>query len=479
MDPERDPFHAYAGEWAYFRRTRFDRLQTSLTGGFALPPRSRFGFGVGALWDNVLFYELDAVEPSDPRVDSLRRFHTRAPGGWAYVQHRWEREGLVWNGGLRLQMFSAGDDAHALAGVKPGQGALPDKRSPGAQWTLSPRFGIAYPISVRDALSLSYARIHQAPGREYLSDDRLLVYSRRPLGEPGLIPSELVTYQAGLKHLFYDRWALQLSVFHRDLYGQIGIVNDAYFPSTFRPRYANSEYGHATGYEVALLAGARREGEPEPNGSVLRRLLRGEFSLRYTYMTANGTMSGTDGWFYGEPFGFRPLPIGEHPLDWDREHMLGFDAVWREPHVFTLGWVTQLASSPRWTPTVSMVGDPSGPLVAPDLAAVNSRTLPGSERTDVVLRLEPPALRGAKLLIEVRNLFNSRGQGLVSVNGFPNPAINTLRDDYAGYRTETGRGGGAYWDPRLNGGRGGWVPVDDLRLRKIPRSIRFGIEAGL
>jgi hypothetical protein len=283
-----------------------------------------------------------------------------------------------------------------------------------------------------------------------------------------------------VKHLFDARWALQISVFHRDLYGQIGIVNDPYFAGTFRPRYQNSEYGHATGFEVALLAGSRPGATP-PKGSqsTLKRFLSGELSLRYTQMDAYGSISGPDGWYYGTPFGFRPLPIGEHPLDWDRGHMLGFDAVWREPHAFTLAWVTQIASGPRWTPTTSYTGQTSGPLVTPDLTAVNSRQLPWTERTDVALRLEPPALHGARLLLDVRNLFNARGDDLVSVVGYPNPLINSQRDDYSGYRTETGNGGGAFWDERLNGGAGGWVPVNDPRLARNPRSVRLGIEVGM
>jgi hypothetical protein len=82
-------------------------------------------------------------------------------------------------------------------------------------------------------------------------------------------------------------------------------------------------------------------------------------------------------------------------------------------------------------------------------------------------------------LLEVRNLFDSRGETFASVAGLPNPTINTLRDDYGGYRTDTKNGGGAYWDPRANGGRGGWVPVNDARLQMPPRSVRLGIEAGL
>ena len=487
MDPERDAFHAFAGEWAYFKRTRSDRWQAALSGSRTLSAKARIGYGAGAQWDRVEVYELDSVLPTDSRIDTVRSFRTAAPGGWAYFQHRWEHEGLVWNGGVRLQVFDAGRDAHSPLGVPPG-GTVPlDERSPGARWSFSPRLGLAFPISVRDAMSLSYARIHQPPGREYLSDSRILIYSRRPLGNPALEPSELVTYQAGVKHLFNERWAGQVSVFHRDLYGQIGIANDPYFANTFRPRYDNVEYGHATGFEVALLAGARR-GVPSagsaPPGATARRnpllaFLTGEFSARYTFMTAHGSLSGPDGWAYGSFVGARPLPIGEHPLDWDRGSMLGFDGVWREPHVFTLAWVTQIASGARWTPTIAYAGQTSGPLVTPDLSAVNSRQLPWTERTDFAFRWELAPLRGARLLVDVHNLFDSSGEAFVSVPGFPNPVVNTLQDDYAGYRTDTKRGGGAYWDPRLNGGQGGWVPVNDPRLRVSPRAVRFGIEMGL
>jgi outer membrane receptor protein involved in Fe transport len=480
MDPERDPFRAYFGEWAYFKRTRFDRLQGAANATWVQSSKSRIGFGAGMSWDDVELYELDAVASTSSLIDSLRTFHTRAPGGWAYVQQRWEHEGLVWNGGLRLQAFSAGGDARAPAGSG-SAGQVPDKVSPGTHWTLSPRLGLAFPLSVRDAFSVSYARIHQPPGREYLSDSRLLIYSRHPLGDPALEPGELITYQAGVKHVFDTRWAAQVSLFQRDLYGQVGIINDPYFGNTFRARYANSEYGHATGVEFALLGGpapAPAAGT-RPHPGWRDRLLSAELGARLTIMTSHGTISSPDGWYYGMPYGFRPLPIGEHPLDWDRGQVFTFDAIWRESHAYTVAWVTQFSTGARWTPTVAYTGTPGGPVAATDLSAVNSRELPGRERTDVAVRLEPGVLRGVRLLLEVRNLFDSRGEAFASLAGFPNPTINTLRDDYGGYRTDTKNGGGAYWDPRANGGRGGWVPVNDARLQLPPRSVRLGIEAGL
>ena len=480
MDPVRDAFRAYAGVWPYYKRTRSDRVQAAFSGSYVQSPKSRWGFGAGVLWDDVDYFELDSALPSSVLIDTVRAFHTIAPGGWAYLQNRYEREGLVVNSGLRLQVFSAGGDASLPLGIPPGGTAPAFAGSPGAITTVSPRLGLAFPIGVRDAMSFSYARIHQPPGREYLSDNRYIIYARHPLGNPALEPSELVTYQATVKHLFNERWAAQASAFHRDLYGQIGIVNDPFFANTFRAEYSNAEYGHATGIELALLAGPRRAGAAAPrHGGPLTAFLNGEFSLRYTYMAAYGTISGPDGWYYGPPFGPRPLPIGEHPLDWDRGHMLGFDAVWRAPHLFTFAWVTQVASGARWTPTTSYTGQTSGPLVTPDLSAVNSRQLPATERTDIALRLEPAILHRARFLIDVRNLFDGRGDDRVSVAGFPNPLINSQRDDYAGYRTETGNGGGGFWDSRLNGGAGGWVPVNDPRLARNPRSVRLGIEVGM
>src|SRR5262249_49881194 len=219
MDPKRDPFRAYAGDWPYFRRARSDRWLASASGTLMPSAHARLGAGAGLQGDRAELEELDSAPPTDSLIDTVRSFRTRAPGGWAYVQHRWEREGLVWNGGVRFQVFDAGD-ARAPLGVTPG-GAPVDQRSPGAWWTIAPRCGPTSPISVRDAMSVSYARIHQAPGRESLADDRLLVFSRRPLGNPALEPSELVTYQAGVKHLFNERWAAQVAVFHRDLFGQV------------------------------------------------------------------------------------------------------------------------------------------------------------------------------------------------------------------------------------------------------------------
>src|SRR5262249_15470101 len=146
-----------------------------------------------------------------PPLDSIRTYRARAPGAFAYVQSRWQAGGLLMNTGLRAEYFSPG-----AAGATQ---TLPGRTS--GVWSLAPRLSVAYPVSVRDLFS--FLRIEQAPGRDNLYDNRLTVDNREPLGNPALGLATAISYEAAIKHLFSAEWALQSSVFYRDVYGQVGV----------------------------------------------------------------------------------------------------------------------------------------------------------------------------------------------------------------------------------------------------------------
>jgi hypothetical protein len=74
--------------------------------------------------------------------------------------------------------------------------------------------------------------------------------------------------------------------------------------------------------------------------------------------------------------------------------------------------------------------------------------------------------------VDVTNLFDSRFERAVTIDGYPHPLINSYYDDYGAYRTETGQGGGAYWVEPPDGSPGYWVPVHDARLYNPPRRVR-------
>jgi hypothetical protein len=90
------------------------------------------------------------------------------------------------------------------------------------------------------------------------------------------------------------------------------------------------------------------------------------------------------------------------------------------------------------------------------------------------LRWTPPGFsRRLELGLDVRNLFDERIDARAAVDGYPNPAINTIYDDYGAHRAETGEGGGAYWSDVDGDGLPGWVPVGDARLLLPGRSVHF------
>ena len=438
-----DPFLAYLGEQPYFKVSGSDRYYGRLD-VVATPGRhQKLKAGVGFTYDHVRLYEIDDVAPSTIGTDSLRHFDSFAPGGFAFVQHRWEAGGLIWNAGLRLQAFTAG----------------PQPRNVHPQWTLSPRLGFAYPISDKDAFSLAYNRIHQDPDRDLLYESRIKGYNRHPMGDSALVPAEMISYQAAIKHILDQEWSVQFGVFYRDVFAQPGVRVGPGYPLFYTLRYESADEGHANGVEFVV----RHETDTGQH-----------VELAYTFMDAWGRASDPDGPDYGLQLGQRQVPIGTHALDWNVNHALAFSAQLHTASEWQFSWSTRVQSGTPWTPVAR---DPGKAVpIGGDATIVNSRQLPWNENTDVAVRWAAKFLFGARILLNVTNAFDNRTVRRVSLSGAPNPTINTLENDYGAYYTETGKSGGAYYDP--SPGQPEWVPVHDPRLEPRPRTLRLGVEIG-
>ena len=438
-----DGFHVLWGDYPLYRESGSDVLTLRADGEAANRKGNGIKAGAGVTYEDVSLLEADyslALVPVDP----VREYHAYAPGGFGYVQGRWQTGGLVMNTGLRAEYFTAGPEAAHQTQPWDGRGIV----------TLSPRFGFAYPVSVRDAFSLAYARIHQAPARDYLYDHREAISNRQPLGTPSLQPATVVSYEAAVKHTFDPAWALQVSVFYRDVYGQVGIRNYSQRGIPDELHYVSEDDGHAGGLEWSLIhaAGERRRIE-----------------FHYTLMEAWGLESRPEGDPYGAVLDARATPLGATPLSWDRRHLVLLSGTWPWKDDWSLSWSTTVGSPLPWTPK------PRRELFT-DLALVDSRRLGWTENTNLDLAWTPPFARGLKLGLEARNLFDNRSERYATVDGYPNLVINTLYDDYGAYRTETGQGGGAYWVDS-GGGTGHWVPVHDPRLYNPPRAVRLSVGA--
>ncbi len=414
--------------------------------------RGTLGVGVGVSREDARLYEMDhlplAARSADPLgtlpLDSVRTYDVSAPAAFSYVQGRWQFEGMVLNAGVRAEYFTAGSAADDQ--TLPGDGA--------GIWSFGPRLGVAYPISVRDVFSLAYVRLQQSPGRDYLYDQRTVIGNRQPLGNPALGPATSISYQAAVKHLFGPAWAMQSAVFYRDIYGQVGALDAEVPQGPINLRYVDEDQGHAVGFEWTLTH----------SPDVARRI-----EASYTWMQAWGNESRPEGDPFGAVRSARTPAIGNQPLSWDRRHTIALSGAWRWRERWQFGWSSVVGSPFPWTPK---------PLRQPfsDLSVVNSRRLDWTENTNVSLQWSPRYALGLTFGIEARNLFDGQYERAATVDGSPNPVINTTYDDYGAYRTETGLGGGAYWS-QLPGTEGHWVPVHDARLYNAPRSVRASIGA--
>ncbi|MFI5372590.1 MAG: TonB-dependent receptor plug domain-containing protein, partial [Candidatus Eisenbacteria bacterium] len=437
------PFLVYGGDEPYQRERYSSRLETRLDAERRWSGGGLLRGGLGMTYDAVRLWELDrSLTLPGSGIDSLRSFEAWAPGGSAYVEGRWPYQGMLAQGGLRLQMFTAGPQSDRQSIPGPERVIL----------TWSPRFGMAFPVSDRDVLSFVYAHLREDPGRDFLYDNRVSNTNGRPIGDPGLVPPTAIHYEVALRHVVNERWTAQASVFQRESFDLIGVrLSD---PTGGAPIFANTDDAHAIGLEARIWR--------EVEGS-------SRLSLAYTWVRAYGTAALEEGAPYGPQLAARLQPLGETPLDWDQRHTFQLEGWWRLPHHASFSWTSTVGSPLPWTPATRRT-------VATDPSLTNSMRLSWTESTSIAASIQPPHAGATTLGIEVRNLFDERLDDRVSVNGYPHPYINTYYDDYAAWRTETGRGGGAYWDGSANGGPG-WVPVGDPRLRPAPRTIRFRIGA--
>ncbi|HKQ57342.1 MAG TPA: TonB-dependent receptor [Candidatus Eisenbacteria bacterium] len=433
-----DPFHVIFGDYPLYQVSGSDVL--SLRGDAETVTRGGVGvgFGAGVSYEDVWLDELDAtlLGQSGNPIDSVRTYHAYAPGGHVYAQGRWQSGGLVMNGGLRVEYWSAGRAAErqTLPGSARGRIAF------------LPRVGIAYPISTRDVLSMAYTRVDQTPERDLLYDRRTRITNRQPLGNPAIQPATMISYEAAVKHLINATWALQTSFFYRDV-ARLAGARDYQTPGgNLDLRYTDEDQASAAGFEMSLVHA--------PGDT--RRL-----EAHYTFMHAWGYESRPEGDPYGPVLEAGIAPFTELPVSWDRRHALVLAGLWSWKR-WTVAGSSEVASPFPWTPK------PRRQQLA-DLTLVNSRRFGWSAIADLAVTWSPPYALGLTFGLDVRNLFNDRAERSTTTDGYPNPVVNTVYDDYGAYRTETGLSGGAYWTPA------GWVPVHDARLFEPPRTVRASV----
>lgn len=242
-----------------------------------------------------------------PYIDN---YNTNPYEGAAYIQDKIELPYLVINLGLRFDYMNANVvfrnnplDPNSMVEVK-------------TRSQLSPRIGIAHPISDKTKLHFSYGHFFQNPDFQYLFENKQYDLNvREPLfGQPSLDAQRTISYEVGLSHQFSDNVALNLTAYYRDITGLIGTrylfpyVDGRYTGYTL---YVNEDYANIKGFEVTV--------DVRPN-----KYFSG--GLTYTYSVAKGSSSSETEQYPGTDESTKL-----YYLEFDRPHIFNFSGTYTVP----------------------------------------------------------------------------------------------------------------------------------------------------
>lgn len=248
-------------------------------------------------------HTLDYFNVYDPKRNFpyITAYRKEPLEGAAYVQDKIELAALVVNLGLRF------DYANQLAPFRqdPLRDLSEEPSKPKTQ--VSPRLGVAHPISDRTSLHFSYGRFFQNPDYRYFYENTQYDLNvREPLfGQPNLDAQRTTAYEVGLTHQFSDVLVGSFTSYYKDV---LGLVGTRYFLPYLEGRYigytlfVNEAYANIKGFEVSLN---------------LRRTKHVAGSLTYTYSVAKGSASSET-----ENYPGTTESTLLYPLDFDKTHVL-------------------------------------------------------------------------------------------------------------------------------------------------------------
>jgi hypothetical protein len=293
-----------------------------------------------------------------------------------YVQSKFEANFLIFNLGLRFDAFnpdgrilSDPTDPDIRQPLKPsnqffdnnGNGVLDvdqgervktiaDRaaywyKNASVKYQLSPRMGLAFPISAAGVVHFSYGHFFQLPSYELLyanPDFKLGIGSGNQglFGNADLKPQKTVKGEIGIKQQLSEDIAADVTMFFEDFRDLTGTQTEDILVFTndrSYSLYANSDFGYSKGIVIKLE----------------KRFSEGlAANLDYTYSITNGNASN--------PTDARNAILGGAtpetyiaPLDWDQRHAFNLVVAYTKPRDYGFSIITNYTTGQPFTPSVN------------------------------------------------------------------------------------------------------------------------------
>jgi len=356
----------------------------------------------------------------------------------AYIQDKMEYKDMIINLGLRFDYFDP--DAKIFKDPKNPRYTelIPDSvqlddfndwdkfKDASTKYQISPRFGIAYPITDRGVIHFSYGHFFQMPTFRQLygandgtdnSNPDLELEARDDnfVSNADLKPQKTVMYEIGLQQQLMTDVGMDVTLFYRDIRDWVGSspqikaerAGVRYF------KFENKDYSNVRGITLSLIK---------------RYSNYFEASVDYTYMVAEGSVSNPQDEFF-DRLSDRAPRIQIIPLTWDQRHTFnGHISVGKQDWRISL--LGRYWTGMPYTPTFA-VGEVAGASAFSGLRENSSRK-PNITTFDLKFfkNFTMGSLRYT-FFVYVYNLFDSRGQtGVYSDTGDANYTLDIRNASY-------------------------------------------------
>ncbi len=452
--PTTDPYqydfflrYVVSGERAWWVRSTQDTYTAKLDATYKVLGYHlvRFG-GELQLYDlnsDVLKYEPRKTffgKPllGEPQLDFSSSFSYRPWSGALYLSDKLDLfdEGVLLSYGLRYDVLNPRanrPDIQPVLGADSTETLSATGYVPATvKHQLSPRIGIAIPLSEKASAYFNHGFYFQNPLFNYLYTGLDRVALNRGVsaltGNPDLEPETTTQMEISFKYILPLEMVGSATYFKKTTTNLVDtktfITGDSKVAGGYGfAEFVNVPNAEATGYEVTLT---RDRGD----------WVRGELS--YTYMIAEGTAGTPYDGFYVAQFG---LPPGQrtYPLSWDQRHTVKASMLADLPWDFDVNIVTQWHSGRPYTSYPTSTGFEQ--IQAGSFMENNARMPP---YFNLDLKVEKHWRPGwwanamITLYVDVRNATNEKNVSWVDSNGMIGGELNDPSGYYIGRRTRIG-----------------------------------------
>lgn len=301
---------------------------------------------------------VEPFQPSIPGITQPNRFkYENDPfEASAYLQDKIEFESVIINIGLRLDYFDSNGkvlvditDPNIFAPLRPGFDTLSiAEREPffykdaKTKLNLSPRFGIAYPISETGVVHFSYGHFTQIPPFQFLFQNGPYKVPNSGLnigvfGNPDLEPQKTIMYEIGFRQEFLNDYLIDVTGFYRDIrdWVQAGPLIETRNLVTYSI-FTNKDYANVKGITLTLNK---------------RFSNYFAFDINYTFQVAEGSNSTPEEDFAAVSGNAEPN-LFLIPMDWDQNHLLNA-SIFTDFDNWGISLIGRFGTGLPYTPTVT------------------------------------------------------------------------------------------------------------------------------